>query len=70
MIKTFSHTKRLKFCIWIKWKVRREYGISDLCMGGWVVEIESDIRCHIYIYIYWLIFCSTLFLKFYQVSGI
>ena len=49
-------------------KMESEERIWNLCLGGWVVEIESDIRCHFFFF-FWLTFCYTFFLKFYQVNG-
>ena len=55
-------------------KMESEERIWNLCLGGGVVEIESDIRCHfilffIFYFFLWLTFCYTFFLKFYQVNG-
>ena len=51
-------------------KMESEERIWNLCLGGWVVEIESDIRCHFFFFFFlWLTFCYTFFLKFYQVNG-
>ena len=53
-------------------KMESEERIWNLCLGGGVVEIESDIRCQFFFFFFfflWLTFCYTFFLKFYQVNG-
>ena len=37
-------------------KMESEERIWNLCLGGWVVEIESDIRCQFFFFFFF--FCG------------
>ena len=65
MIKTF------KFCVWIKWKVRREYGIYAWEGGLLKLNLIFVVNFFFFFFVFflWLTFCYTFFLKFYQVNG-